>query len=340
MMSDIPSQPSLNSEATPDTLAKQPPAYGWVLFPSSLGMSLLLLSLYGVLFILTLMGIKQLSPLVIDQAMAFTRGAGVILPSYFFVKLFAFSIFAIGSLALLRLRLETGYLFHWSQQFRRPDPLHVDYHPAEPYSFQALGKWHLYRFLRIMTLPLIMTLALLLTLWVEFLLLNTFMDSVIMRFPPVYIVGLFIAFTLGAFCVAAYMSGIWQSIASTFGACATVTEPFRPLPMLFNRCQRLLNQTPLVWGVLGLKALLGLGWLGISGWLVWQFELSDMLTSAFPYGWVVLALLGLWLAEVAVGYATFCVYHLALRNYYQGLPGFIRDAFTPPASLFMEEVST
>jgi|GEM_PF-5529391 len=312
------------------------PPYGRLLFPSSLGISCLLLGLYAGLFVLVVMGVKQLSPLLIDQIMALTRGQGIVLPSYFFVKLFAFSVFAVGSLALLRLRLETGYLYQWSQQFRRPDDLHVDYHPAEPYSFQALSKWHAYRFLRIMTLPLIMTLALILTVWSEFMLLNTFMDSVIMRFPLVYIVGLFIAFTLSAFCIAAYVSSIWQSIASTFGACAAVTEPFRPLPILFNRCQRLITQTPLIWGVVGLKVLLGLGWLALVGWLMWQYELPDMLTLSFPYAWIILIMLGLWMGEVAVGYSTFCVYHLALRNYYQSLPRFIREAFTPPASLFVE----
>ena len=69
-------------------------------------------------------------------------------------------------------------------------------------------------------------------------------------------------------------------------------------------------------------------------WLLWHYNVKDLVTAVFPWWWVLPALLGLWLAEVCLGYARFAIYHLALQNFYQQLPRFVKEAFQPPVSIF------
>ena len=268
------------------------------------------------------------------QAEALTQGKGITIPLHFILKMLIFTLLGGGGLLLLRLRLDVAYISHWAKQFPRPHPLHVDYHPAEPYSLYALGRWVLYRFLRIGTVPVLLGLAIALSLWLQLLFLNTFLEAPFMKWPVVYIVGIFWMLTLGLLFMASLVNAVWQSLGSTFGVCAVVSEPMKAQPILFNRCQRLSIQTLLALLLYGLKLLLHLLWWSLSVWLLWHYNVKDLFTLVFPWWWVLPFLVGLWLAEVCLGFARFSIYHVALQNFYQQLPRFVKDAFQPPASIF------
>jgi hypothetical protein len=299
-----------------------PPMAGWLLVG------------FLLFYPVVLLGAKQFLPALLIQAEALTQGKGLIIPVPFMLKFLIFILLGGGGLLLLRLRLDVAYLTHWATQFPRPHPLHVDYHPAEPYSLYALGRWVLYRFLRIGTIPLLLGLSLVISLWLQLLFLNTFLGTPFMKWPVVYILGIFWVLSLGLLFFASLVNAVWQSLGSTFGVCAVVTEPMKAQPILFNRCQRLSAYTPWAWGLYGLKLLLHLLWGGVSLWLLWHYTVKDLLTPYFPWWWVLPALLGLWLAEVCLGYARFAIYHLALEKFYQQLPRFMKEAFTPPVSIF------
>jgi hypothetical protein len=314
------SQKSQQNSWMPPSLL--PPMSGWLL----LG--------FLIFYPVVLLGAKQFIPALIFQAEALTQGKGITIPLHFILKMLIFTLLGGGGLLLLRLRLDVAYISHWAKQFPRPHPLHVDYHPAEPYSLYALGRWVLYRFLRIGTVPVLLGLAIALSLWLQLLFLNTFLEAPFMKWPVVYIVGIFWMLTLGLLFMASLVNAVWQSLGSTFGVCAVVSEPMKAQPILFNRCQRLSIQTLLAWPLYGLKLLLHLLWLSLSVWLLWHYNVKDLFTLVFPWWWVLPSLVGLWLAEVCLGFARFSIYHVALQNFYQQLPRFVKDAFQPPASIF------
>jgi len=314
------SQKSQQNSWMPPSLL--PPMSGWLL----LG--------FLIFYPVVLLGAKQFIPALIFQAEALTQGKGITIPLHFILKMLIFTLLGGGGLLLLRLRLDVAYISHWAKQFPRPHPLHVDYHPAEPYSLYALGRWVLYRFLRIGTVPVLLGLAIALSLWLQLLFLNTFLEAPFMKWPVVYIVGIFWMLTLGLLFMASLVNAVWQSLGSTFGVCAVVSEPMKAQPILFNRCQRLSIQTLLALLLYGLKLLLHLLWWSLSVWLLWHYNVKDLFTLVFPWWWVLPSLVGLWLAEVCLGFARFSIYHVALQNFYQQLPRFVKDAFQPPASIF------
>jgi hypothetical protein len=314
------SQKSQQNSWMPPSLL--PPMSGWLL----LG--------FLIFYPVVLLGAKQFIPALIFQAEALTQGKGITIPLHFILKMLIFTLLGGGGLLLLRLRLDVAYISHWAKQFPRPHPLHVDYHPAEPYSLYALGRWVLYRFLRIGTVPVLLGLAIALSLWLQLLFLNTFLEAPFMKWPVVYIVGIFWMLTLGLLFMASLVNAVWQSLGSTFGVCAVVSEPMKAQPILFNRCQRLSTQTLLAWPLYGLKLFLHLLWWSLSVWLLWHYNVKDLFTLVFPWWWVLPFLVGLWLAEVCLGYARFSIYHVALQHFYQQLPRFVKDAFQPPASIF------
>ncbi len=314
------SQKSQQNSWMPPSLL--PPMSGWLL----LG--------FLIFYPVVLLGAKQFIPALIFQAEALTQGKGITIPLHFILKMLIFTLLGGGGLLLLRLRLDVAYISHWAKQFPRPHPLHVDYHPAEPYSLYALGRWVLYRFLRIGTVPVLLGLAIALSLWLQLLFLNTFLEAPFMKWPVVYIVGIFWMLTLGLLFMASLVNAVWQSLGSTFGVCAVVSEPMKAQPILFNRCQRLSTQTLLAWPLYGLKLFLHLLWWSLSVWLLWHYNVKDLFTLVFPWWWVLPSLVGLWLAEVCLGFARFSIYHVALQNFYQQLPRFVKDAFQAPASIF------
>ena len=299
-----------------------PPMAGWLLVG------------FLLFYPVVLLGAKQFIPALLLQAEAFTQGKGIMIPLHFVIKMLIFALLGGGGLLLLRLRLDVAYLTHWATQFPRPHLLHVDYHPAEPYSLYALARWVVYRFLRIGTMPLLLGIAISVSTWLQLLFLNTFLEAPFMKWPIVYILGIFWILTLGLLFVASLVNAVWQSLGSTFGVCAVVSEPMKAQPILFNRCQRLSTQIPLTWALYGLKLVLHLLWWGMSVYLLWHYNVQDLRTPFFPWGWVLPALLGLWLAEVCLGYARFVIYHRALQQFYQKLPRFMKESFQPPVSIF------
>ncbi len=313
--------------SNPTTLNWKPPS---LLPPMAGGLLIGILIFYPIV----LLGFKQFIPSLWMQAEAFSQGKGIIVAWHFILKFMIFCLLGGGALVLLRLRLDIAYITHWAMQFPRPHPLHVDYHPAEPYSFYALAKWVLYRLLRLATIPCLIGLALALSGWGELLFLNFFLDAPLMKLPIIYIIGIFWMLTLALLFVASWVNALWQSFSSTFGVCAVITEPLKPLPILFNRCQRISTQTPLVHLLWGLKGVLALLWMTLSLWLLWQYRVEDLLTPQFPWWWVLPTLLGLCLAEVHVHYLRFLIYHLALQKFYAKLPRFVREGFHPPISIF------
>ncbi len=321
---------SLSMKPTnPTTLNWKPPS---LLPPMAGGLLLGILIFYPIV----LLGFKQFIPSLWMQAEAFSQGKGIIVAWHFLLKFLIFILLGGGGLLLLRLRLDVAYLTHWASQFPRPHALHVDYHPAEPYSFYALAKWVMYRFLRLGTLPCLIGLALLISGWGQLLFLNFFLDAPFMKWPIIYIVGIFWMLTLALLFIASLINALWQSFSSTFGICAVITEPLKPLPILFNRCQRISTQTPLVNLLWGLKCLLFILWGTLSLWLLWQYRIEDLLTTQFPWWWVLPTLLGLCLAEIQLHYFRFLIYHLALQQFYAKLPRFVKEGFNPPLSIFEE----
>jgi hypothetical protein len=259
-------------------------------------------------------------------------------PFYFWIKLLAYCALGLGCLVWLRLRLELLFISTWAANTARPHPLHVDYYPVEPYSIWALGKWKLYRLLRLGTLPILVVVALFLSLVVQFWLLNLLFDTVFMRLPLLHILGIFWLFALGLLWIASMVNALWQAVGTTFGAFAASTEPLRPLPILFNRCTRLLPYSRHVGFLMLGRGLLLMAWILATGFYLWRYDLATTGALGFPYVLAMLTLLGLGMAEVLLGYAKWGMYHAALQRFYSQLPPFIQDAFSPPMSLYEDDV--
>jgi hypothetical protein len=237
------------------------------------------------------------------------QGKGLSIPFHFTVKGLAFALLGVGSLTLLRLRLEVAYLSHWSLTLPRPHSLHVDYNPLEPESVYALGRWGVYRFLQITALPsgifCVMGASLYLQLWF----LNTFLEAPFMDFPLIYMIGIFWIFLLGFLGLLALVYALWQAVASSLGACVVVSEPLQRLPVIWNRCKRLmLYRSSLAWQITAwwlVDTLLHLAWLALSVWLLGHYDLKMLWTPLFPWLTILGGLVMLWSLEGVVKYRRF-----------------------------------
>jgi hypothetical protein len=302
--------------------------------------ALAFMALYALLLPLLLISGRSLLWPLLEGMEAVLSGQWPDVPFYFWVKLLGFLVLGVGSLVWLRLRLETLYISSWAQGTPRPHRLHVDYHPAEPYSLKAYGKWLLYRLLRLGTIPAMISVALFLSLVVQLWVLNALFDTFIMRLPLMHVLGIFWMGALGLLFMASLINALWQAVGTTFGALAVVTEPMRPLPMLFNRCTRLIPHCPKLWPFLMAKGCLHLVGLASAAFLVWRWDLALHGELAFPYLLVPPIVMSLGVLEIALGYLKWRLYHDALGRFYERLPGYIQHAFTPPVSLMIDDASS
>ena len=310
-------------------IATTTPLYRWLLPPKVLPLVVVWLLLLPI----TLLGAKLLLEPLIGQAYHLLHGEALTLPLLYYLKLSTFSTLALLGLGQLWLRLQLIYTSAWASYFERPDPLHVDFHPEVRYSFLALLRWILYRFIRIV-LPSILTLSgVFLLLWVELTLFSWWMDTPLFRLPLFFILALFITQLAGVFALIILGNGLWEWGASCYGSCITITEPFKSPELVFDRSLRIIKQSPLIWGYqLGLWVLVLLCTTSVFG-LFWFFDLHDVVTSLTPWGAILGVEASLFVAWAGLGFFRFFAYVQALKSYYNHLPLPIKEAFTPPVSL-------
>ena len=169
------------------------------LFSSSfLALSLVLLFAFLAVYPVVLLGAKPFLVSFWQVLLELAQGKGLSIPFHFTVKGLAFALLGVGSLTLLRLRLEVAYLSHWSLALPRPHSLHVDYNPREPESVYALGRWGLYQFLQITALPLGILCVMGVSFYLQVWFLNTFLEAPFMDFPLIYMIGIFFANAINA----------------------------------------------------------------------------------------------------------------------------------------------
>ena len=299
--------------------------------------ALLLLIAYLCLFPLIILGAKPVLLPLLNSVEQILANRFTMPPFYYWLRLLAFVVLGFGVLVWLRLRLSVLYVSHWATLSPRPHPLHVDYHPAEPYSFYALGRWVLYRVLRIATLTVFALIGMAVLGLLQFLLLNALFDTWFMRLPLFHILTIFLQLALGLFLFITLLKGCWQAVGTTYGEMAVITEPMRSLPVLFNRCNRLLGHTPQLWLLVLVRALSWFAWLGLALFIGWHYDMASIGTFSFPWFTALLSTAVLGLVDVFLGYMKWSLYHKALERFYTALPHYIRHSFKPPASLFEDD---
>ncbi len=309
--------------------------------PSFLALSLVLLFVFLGAYPVVLLGAKPFLMSLWHVLLELAQGKGLSIPFHFTVKGLAFALLGVGSLTLLRLRLEVAYLSHWSLTLSRPHSLHVDYNPLEPESVYALGRWGVYRFLQITALPLGIFCVMGASLYLQFWFLNTFLEAPFMDFPLIYMIGIFWIFLLGFLGLLALVYALWQAVASSLGACVVVSEPLQRLPVIWNRCKRLMLYRPsLAWQITAwwlLDTLLHGAWLALSVWLLGHYDLKMLWTPLFPWLTILGGLVMLWSLEGVVKYRRFILYHTVLGAFYNALPQEVKAAYKAPKSFIPQE---
>jgi hypothetical protein len=282
---------------------------------------------------ITLLGGKLLLTPLLGQADQLLHGEALTLPLFYYVKSGAFSILAILGLGQLWLRLQLAYTSAWASYFKRPHPLHVDFHPEARYSFLALLRWIIYRFVRIVLPSLTIITSVVLLLWVELTLFSWWMDTPLFRLPLFFILALFATQLSLLFALIITINGLWEWGASCYGSCITITEPFKSTAVVFERSLRIIKQARLIWVYhLGLWVFSLLCTASVFG-LFWFFDLHEVVTHIKPWYTILAVESGLFLVWVGLGFFRFFSYVTALKHYYSNLPLPVKEAFSPPMSI-------
>ena len=306
-----------------------PHAFYWLLPTKALPLILLWLCLLPIV----LLGGKLLLEPLLAQLDPILHGESISLPLLYYLKVGSFGLLSVLGLGQLWLRLQLAYTSAWASYFQRPHPLHVDFHPEARYSFIALLRWLAYRFIRIV-LPSLLTISGVWGLiWLELTLFSWWMDTPLFRLPIFFILALFLTQLAGLFAVIISFTSLWEWAASCYGSCATITEPFKPPAVMFNRSLRIIKTAKLVWiyqiGILLFSILCVASVFG----LCWFYDLHQVITDITPW-WQILPIeIGLLIIWAGLGFFRFFTYIQALKQYYAQLPTPVKEAFTPPEDL-------
>ncbi len=314
---------------SPPTTHSLPHAFYWLLPRKALPLIVLWLGLLPVV----LLGGKLLLEPLLGQLDQILHGESISLPLLYYLKTGSFTVLSVLGLGQLWLRLQLAYTSAWASYFKRPHPLHVDFHPEARYSFIALLRWIAYRFIRIV-LPSVLTISGVWGLvWLELTLFSWWMDTPLFRLPIFFILALFLTQLAGLFAIIIATTGLWEWTASCYGSCATITEPFKPPAVMFNRSLRIIKTAKLVWIYQIGIVLFSLLWVSSVLGLCWFYDLHQIITDITPWWHILPIEIGLLVVWAGLGFFRFFTYVQALQQYYHQLPTPVKEAFTPPTDL-------
>lgn len=254
------------------------------------------------------------------------------LPSYFFIKLGAFSILSfLGGFQLL-LRIKSIYFTTWARAFPRPHSLHVDYQTDTNQGMTALIQWKIYQVAAICLPPVVMGTITFIVGLIELYLFNTFSDLSFIGMSMQLTIMLFLIMMLGLFTLFAFFNSLWNALTSLFGDVIAVTEPDLSNALILQRCGRIAFCSPYVYVLFPAYLILTLGILGEVYWLLSAVDVHDFTSfqanMALIFGLEVLTVA----FYLGFNFFKFFTYHHGLSVYYSKLPPQLRDCFSPPPS--------
>jgi hypothetical protein len=252
------------------------------------------------------------------------------LPWQFYLKAAIFTVLGGGLTIYLLMQINMAYLENWTKRFGRPDPLHVDYMPSSYYSTQASLQWGWHRFMVIVVPPLVLVGLSLGLAWLGLFTMNTVMDLSTLALPSAITIFMFIGLMLGLITVMSCGNGLWLLLTTTFGDIAAILEPDLPPQAIFDRVRRINKQSPLIWLLYPLVAIIWLLSLAYVIWLLFSFDIQHIVTFTFPWIEVIGIQTGLTAGYLILNFLTLYTYHDALTRYYQSLPDAFRERFAIP----------
>lgn len=308
----------------------------WGVLPPSAPLLWLMLMLLGPMALLG--GESLLYPLV-EKLPAFLTSGEISMPFLYFLKVLAFGAMVFLAFSQLILRLQVCYFTEWSLGFPRPHHLHVDYAPHPRESMAALIRWQGFRAMRVVVPPLLFTVLTALIGTVALFLFNHWMASLSLLNPIFMIISIFLLSVAGVATMLFVINSIWVSLTSLYGVCAAVSEPDLPTFLLYERVNRIAFCSPWTWLLIPLYGLCHLGLLAFIVWLLWVYSIEELMSLQLNFGLILALELLLVVAYTSVNYLRWVSYNKALVVYYNKLPAFIKQQFTPPPSGRMAHAS-
>jgi hypothetical protein len=320
------------SYEVPPSLPAGITAFDMILPPQVIPLLLLLLLVTPIVF---LTGESLLIPLVEWARSRIMAPSGVEamfndLPTYFFIKLFAFLVLSfLGGFQLL-LRIKSIYYTTWAKAFPRPHPLHVDYQTDSNRGMLALIQWKLYQVAMICLPPIVMGTITFLVGLLELYLFNTFSGLSFIGLSIQLTVELFLIMMLGLFTLFSFFNSIWTALTSLFGDIVAVTEPDLPNPIIMQRCGRIAFSSPYVYVLFPAYLLLVVGTFGEIIWLINSVDIHQFISFQANVPLIVAMEVVTLAWYLGFNFFKFYTYHHGLSIYYSKLPPQLKECFTAP----------
>jgi hypothetical protein len=275
-----------------------------------------------------LTGESLLSPLFVWVQSIFSNDANLAasvdaLPLDFYIKLGLFIALCFFGGVQLILRLNTVYYGTWSLWFNTAHPLHTPYRPDPQISPLALLQWTGYRLLHILVPPVFMLAVIFGLGALELYLFN--LMSALPGLPLQLIVGTFLFLMCVILSVFVGVRSLWVLLYSLFGDVIAITEPHLTMGTILSRCRRIALISPGLVLLYMAYILFGLALLVTLVWLLWTYDIDDMLRLKVDFLQLLgieCLLLGLYLL---LNYWNLSAYHHAVVTYYNRLPAPIKD---------------
>ncbi len=241
-------------------------------------------------------------------------------PLQLVIKILLFSFFTFTGVALLWLKISCLYHEVWSTRFYAPSPLHTPYHPDQQGSLVALFNWNLFRFAKVYGPLLGWLFATLVIGTICFLSFTSFTDFGFLTFQLQFSGIVFVMSVLFLFLLLTCFKACWLGVTTMLGDVAAMTEPEKPIEVVFARARKLAFVSP--WSIIlyPLYVVLTLMVVAEVLYLVITYDVQDVLSfnpnvlPIFCFDLLTIA------ALIILSALKFLTYHDAMCRYYRHLP--------------------
>jgi hypothetical protein len=166
------------------------------------------------------------------------------LPILLVIKILIFALFTFTGVALLLLKISCIYNEVWSYFVQSPNPKHAPYHPDQQESMVALFNWNMFRWYKVLGVPIGWVVLTILSGTFFLWFFNAFTDFGFFTFQLQITLGLFVLSVLGFFTAIEAAKGIGGALTTILGDVAAITEPEKPAQVLYERAKKLAFTSP------------------------------------------------------------------------------------------------
>ncbi|MEB3205751.1 MAG: hypothetical protein VKK59_00210 [Vampirovibrionales bacterium] len=293
--------------------------FGWLgmlLPPPALPLVLLLI----IVMPLSILTAESLLWPVIEWGQALAMGQIDSVPWLLLAKLIGFVLLCWVGLLMLGFRLTLTYYMQWVRSFPRPHALHVAYAPDATESMASLLHWRWFRLMASVG-PAVLLATLAMGLFVG----GIFTFSWLMGMPALLLpfilsLGLFVFMLLGLAAIIFAARGIWHWMGTVFGEVIAITEPWLEQRLVYARARRLAWCSPASFLFFPLYGLFLLWCVGASVWLIFDYDIADLLQVSSHWIPVLLVSTLSVAFYLVLNAMKLFAYHHALIVYYAQLP--------------------